>query len=740
MRVIGKRLKRPDSRPKLTGHETYTADIRYAGTLHGGLVLSTQARARIRGIDTSAACAEPGVVAVVTAANLPEWTRADEVADRACFFLAHQRVAYVGQPIAVVLAEDAATAERAADLVTVDYDPLPVVAHPLAALEPDAPTVRDGVPNVNGTVEYHRGDVEAAFASAAVVVEREFRAAGVHQGYLEPRAVIAVGDPTGRLTIFTPTQGQFMIRSAVARALRLNEADVVIRPSTVGGGFGAKYTLLEPLAGWLALHFGRPISLVLTRRQDFAGTTPAPEALLRVGIAADGEGTFTGLRADLTYDTGYFSHSPYLLAGLMAGSTYRVANLAIVSREVSTNRAGAGAYRAPGLPQLAFALETLVDEVAQALGISAVELRRRNVAVGGDPMADGAIWPPFDARLLLDAVESHPLWSAPLGPDEGCGVALGMMRGATESASASARLNPDGTLSVIVGSIDLTGTTGGLTQIAAEVFGVSPERISVLTAPTDSAPHSGVTGGSKIIYTVGNAVVQAAGDARQQVLAIAAEALEVGSDDLDIDDEHVFVRGAPDRMLTLREVYARSVAIGSRHAPVFGHGNVANPQKGPTSAAHLARVKVDRETGVVRVTGYVAVQDVGRAINPAEIDGQIHGAVAQGIGWGLNEGMLYDDDGQLLTATFMDYPLLHGQDVPQIETLIVENPAPRGPFGARGVGEVPIIPPAAALANAIYAATGVRLQAMPMTAERVWRAIAQRDQHPALPPDGGDRG
>jgi CO/xanthine dehydrogenase Mo-binding subunit len=405
----------------------------------------------------------------------------------------------------------------------------------------------------------------------------------------------------------------------------------------------------------------------------------------------------------------------------MVGSTYRVENLDIISREVSTNRTGAGAYRAPGLPPLAFALETVVDEIAWMLEISPIALRRRNVARGGDLMADGVVWPPFDARLLLDVIESHPLWSAPLGPDEGRGIALGMMRGATESASASARLNPDGTLSVIVGSIDLTGTTGALTQIAAEVFGVPPDRVKVLTAPTDAAPHSGGTGGSKIVYTVGNAVMQAAGDARRQALAVAADALEVRADDLEIDGERVVVIGAPDRAVTLAQVHARTVAIGSRHAPVFGHGNVANPEKGPTSAVHLARVKVDRDTGAVRVTGYVAAQDVGKAINPAEIDGQIHGAVVQGIGWGLSEGMRYDDDGQLVTGTFMDYAMPHGLDLPPIETIIVENPSPDGPFGARGVGEVPIVPPAAAIANAIHDATGLRPSALPMTPESVWR-------------------
>ncbi|MEX1159136.1 MAG: molybdopterin cofactor-binding domain-containing protein, partial [Thermomicrobiales bacterium] len=544
----------------------------------------------------------------------------------------------MGLPVGVVVAETAAAAAIAADLVEINYETLPLVAGPREARVSGAPAVRAANPdNVTNQAHHERGDVGRAFGEAAVVVERDFHSHAVHQGYLEPRAVVAAVDPTGGVTIYTPTQGQFAVRIAVARALQIPETDVRVQPMTVGGGFGAKFVLLEPLVALLALVSGRPVRLELTRSQDFVSTMPAPEALLRVGLAADADGRFSALRVDMTFDTGFFSHSPYQQASIMIGANYRFPALDIVSTEALSNRTGVGAYRAPGRTQAAFAIETLVDELAEQLGVSPIELRLRNVAGAGDALPDGTVWPPLELGKLLEGAREHPLWTAPCGPGEGVGIALGTLVGSVESASATMRLNADGTLSVVVGSVDLTGTTTALTQIAAEVFGTDPSRVRVTTAPSETAPHAGGTGGSKILYTVGNALIEAARDAREQVLAIAADALEAGTGDLEIADDRVGIRGAPDRALTLAQIHARTVVMGSPYAPVFGRGTVANPYKAPPATVHIARVQVDLETGYVRVTGYAALQDVGRAINPAEIDGQIHGAVAQGIGWGLCE-------------------------------------------------------------------------------------------------------
>ncbi len=493
---VGQSIRRPDARPRLTGAERYTDDLSLPGMLHAHLVLSPYAHAEIRGVDARAALKLPEVIAVVTSDDLPEFARDEEPVDRSRFFLAYRRVAYVGQPVAVVLARNAGAAELAADLVSVDYEPLSVVPDITTSRSPDAKPVRrrgrtvsseaaehgaaaveesghaDGV-NVNGSLRYQRGDVERAFRDAAVTLERTFHSHAVYQSYMEPRSVVASAEPGGRLTIYTPTQGQFMVRSALARALDLPETDIRVEPITVGGGFGGKMVLLEPLACLLAQRFARPIKLTLTRQQDFMSTTPAPESLLTVALAADSRGYLTALTADLWFDTGFFSNSPYQLVAQMIGSYYRVPNLDIRSAEVLTNRTGTGAYRAPGLTPMMFALESLVDELAARFDLSPLEFRLCNAAESGDPMSDGGSWPPFDLKALLNEACNSPLWTASKDCGEGVGVAIGGLRGGAEAASASVRLNPDGTLGVMVGSVDLTGTTTGLTQIAAEAFGIA---------------------------------------------------------------------------------------------------------------------------------------------------------------------------------------------------------------------------------------------------------------------------
>ncbi len=748
---VGQSIRRPDGRPRVTGAERYTDDLSLPGMLHAHLVLSPYAHAEIGAVDARAALESPQVVAVVTSTDLPEFARDEEPVDRSRFFLAHGRVAYVGQPVAVVLARSAAAAELAADLVSVDYQPLPVVPDITTSRSSDAQPVRrrgrtvsseaaehgaapvekwgnvSGV-NVNGSLRYQRGDVDGAFRDAAVTVERTFHSYAVYQSYMEPRSVVASADPGGRITIYTPTQGQFMVRSALARALDLPETEIRVEPITVGGGFGGKMVLLEPLACLLAQRFSRPVKLTLTRQQDFMSTTPAPESLLTIALAADSSACLTALKADLWFDTGFFSNSPYQLVAQMIGSYYRFPNLDIRSAEVLTNRTGTGAYRAPGLTPMMFALESLIDEMAARFDISPLEFRLRNAAESGDPMSDGGSWPPFDLKALLNEACSSPLCTASKKRGEGVGVAIGGLRGGAEAASASLRLNPDGTLGVMVGSVDLTGTTTGLTQIAAEAFGIATDRVRVVTAHSDSAPQFGLTGGSKVLYSVGNAVMAAAQDAREQVLAVASERLEAPIDDLQIIEDRVQVKGAPDRALPLTHVYAATIEQGGHFAPIFGRGNVANPEKSPAMAVHLAKVRVDSETGEVDLIGYHAIHDIGRAINPAEVEAQIHGGVVQGVGWGLFEALIYDEHGQPVTASFLDYAIPRAADLPEIFAQLVENPSPFGPFGAKGIGEAPVVAPAAAIANAIADATGVRLTDLPIRSEHVWKALNARDQ------------
>jgi len=692
--------------------------------LHARLILSSQARARITNIDTSAALEVPGVTAVVTADDLPAFARNDDQTVRESFLLAHRTVNYAGQQIAVVLAETPEAAREAADLVWVDYEPLEPVADLEAALSDDAPRLRSGTSdNVSGRARYTRGDADAALAKAAARVSGRFTSESLYQSYMEPRAVVAEADPFGALTIYTPTQAQFTARRLVAAALGMNEADVVIQPMTVGGGFGAKFVLFEPLVGMLALHTGRPVKLVLDRGDDFIATTHAPGSRYDVELGADADGRITAIKADIVFDTGFYSYSPYKMVGLLFGSWYPAPNLAITSTEVYTNRPGAADYRAPGLTMMAFVLEQLVDELAAQLGLSPLEMRQRNVARTGQPMADDTPWPEQELHRLLEAARDHPLLTAPKGEGEGVGVAIGMMRGGTEPASATARLLGDGSLQVTIGAVDLTGTNSALAQIAAETFGLPLERVRVRTAPSNVAPHSGGTAGSKILYTLGNAVILAARDAQEQVLALAAGEMEVAQDDLEIVDGVVRVAGSPERALTLEQIVELTHGLTARHAPIHGQGNAANVERAPGVTVHIARVRVDADTGELAITGYAALHDAGRAINPAEVEGQIFGGVAQGIGWALYEALRYDASGQPLTASYMDYALPKATQLPEVTPQIFEYPAPHGPYGAKGIAEPPVIPGAAAIANAIHDATGIRLRDLPMTAERIWSAL-----------------
>ncbi len=726
-KVIGKRQRRMDAGPRLTGRERYTADITLPGMLHARLVLSTQAHARITAIDSSEALGLPGVRAVMTASDLPEFTRNDDQLVRESFLLAHRRVTYVGQQVAVVLAESPEAAREAADAVFVSYEPLEPVVELDPALLDTAPKLRaSSGNNAAGKISFNRGNVDSALAAAAATASGKFTSDSVYQSYMEPRAIVAEADPFGALTIYTPTQGQFAVRQFVAQALRLNESDVVVQPMTVGGGFGAKFVLFEALVAQIAIQSGCPVKLVLDRSDDFIATINAPRATYDITIGAAADGTMTVIKADIKHDTGFFSHSPYQLAALLLGSWYPVENLAITSTEIYTNRPGAAAYRAPGVPAMAFVIEQLVDDLAEKLNMSPLALRIKNVARTGQPMADDSPWPEHETIKLLEAARDHPLVTTSKSNGEGIGLAIGMMRGSTEPASATTRLVGDGTLQISVGSIDITGTNSALGQIAAETFGLQPGKAHVTTAPSNMAPHSGGSGGSKILYTVGNAVILATLHAKQQALAVAAAEFEVAPDDLEIVDGVVRVIGSPDRTLSLEEIFKLTTGMNARHGPVLGRGNAANIVRAAGVAVHIVRVRVDGETGEVNITGYAALHDAGKAINPAEVDGQIAGGVAQGIGWGLYEALLYDENGQPQTASYMDYVLPKATQIPSIAIEVHEYPSEHGPYGAKGIGEPPVIPGAAAIANAIHDATGVRIRQLPMTAERVWSALNQR--------------
>jgi CO/xanthine dehydrogenase Mo-binding subunit len=752
MSVIGQSVPRLDGPEKVTGLTRYAADVRLPGLLHARLVVSPHPHARIVRIDAGAARARPGVVRVFTGRDLP-LTKPDP-ASRNRAPLAIDEALFNGHPVAAVVAETEAVAEDAAALVQVEWEPLPAVTDPLVAMRPEAPRVgsRHGdseeelsmhgaeagggtgdepkAPNVPTTVHFHRGDVERGLREADAVVERTYTTSMLHQGYLEPRAAVARADPLGQVTVWSSTQALFFTRLEVAAALGLPEHRVRVVAMPLGGGFGGKFVLLEPLAAALAVALRRPVSVVMTRHEEFLATTPAPASRFEVTLGARRDGTLTALRARVIFDAGAFSGAPLGIAALLLGGYYRCPNLDIRGWEVLTHKPGSGAYRAPGAPQATFAIESAMDELARRLGVDPLELRLRNAVEEGDPTPTGKPWPRIGLRECLEALRDRRATLTPPPADgdgtrRGWGVAAGGWMGGVEPASAVCRVNGDGSLTVVLGTVDMSGTNTGLAQIAAEAFGTSVEGVQIVNGDSDAAPYAGASGGSKITYTVGTAVKAAAEDARRQVLAIAASELEASVHDLEIADGHVQVRGVPDRRVAIGRLARLATEFGGRYEPILGRGASAITLRAPGFAAHLAEVAVDPATGRVRVVRQIVAQDVGRALNPAAIEGQVRGAVAQGVGWALLERMAYDEEGHLQSGTLMDYALPQVDQVPEVDVVLVEVPAPAGPYGARGVGEPPVIAAPAAIANAVADATGARFTALPITGEAVVRAASE---------------
>jgi CO/xanthine dehydrogenase Mo-binding subunit len=749
--IIGVPRPRIDAPEKVTGAIRFGADAYVQGLLHARLVLATDAHALIRGVQKDAALAVPGAVAVLTAADLPTTATGN---DRTAEPLAREEVVFAGQPVAVVVAETEAAAEDAAELVVVEYEPLEEVVDVLAAMEPGSPPARrtdDGGEggdlesihaavgegaadadaeelSVNVLDRVHRsyGDAAAALEGSDVVVSGTFRTPWVYQAYIEPQVCTTWLEPNGTLAVSTSTQGTFVTRRELARAFDLPMERIRIVAEPLGGAFGGKFALVEPLAAGATLALRRPVRLVFTRSEDFQATNPASaqETELRVGARRDG--TLTAIQGRMVVDRG--SNASWGVEGttsFLAPGPYRWEAVDIRGYGVQTNRVTFGAYRAPGAPTAAFALESLLDDVAAELELDPIELRRRNAAHEGDPTPSGTTFPAIAVDEVLDRLREHPLWTErdSLPESEGVGMAAGYWPGGNEPAAAVCRVDNDGTMTVVTSAVDMSGAVSGFAVIAAEAFGLPTEKVRVVTADTASGPYAGASGGSKITYTVGTAVLRAAEAARGKLLAAASQELEIAPDDLEVVDGVVRARGAPDRSLPVAEIASNAQRFGGRYEPIEGHGGSAQTRGAPSVAAHLSHVRVDRETGEVELLRHVIAQDVGRALNPALVEGQMRGGVAQGVGWALYEELDHDEDGRLLTGSFLEYAIPTSEHVPEIETLIVEVPAPDGPFGAKGIGEAPVVAAPAAIANAVRAATGVRLRRLPMTAPRIWAAL-----------------
>ncbi|MBW8755121.1 MAG: xanthine dehydrogenase family protein molybdopterin-binding subunit [Sphingomonadales bacterium] len=735
-RLVGTRPVRPDGAEKVTGKAIYGPDFVAPGMLQGAILRSPHPHARIRGIDTKKAEALPGVKAVVTGADFPNLDAGASAAGEAPINLkyaaakcmAQGKVLFDGHPVAAVAANSAAIADAALKLIEVDYEVLPHVINIEEALLPGAPILHDDVftkglvetptepSNASMRVAMNRGDPETALANAAAVFSGRFTLQPVHQGYIEPHACVASWHSDGQAQIWCSSQGAFSVRSLTAGILGIDIASIRVTPLEIGGGFGGKTTVyLEPVAMLLSRKAGRPVRLAMTRGDVFRATGPAPGAVIDIRLGAAADGTLTGAEIEYKYNGGAFPGAHEVYTGVMCAlSYYKVPDASLIGWNVLSNIPTVHAYRAPGAPQVNFAVESAMDDLARQLGIDPIDIRLKNVLRPGDMGQMGMPMGAIGYAETLEAAKAHPHYSAPLGPNQARGFACGAWGNYGGPSTAAVSLAEDGTILVQEGNPDIGGSRASMAIMAAETFGVAYEKVRVTIADTSSIGFSMGTGGSRVTFATGKAVIQAS----EAVIAIlksrAAKLWEVDVAEVEWQDGAA-VHG--DRRLSIGELAAKSGVTGG---PISAEAVVDPHDYLPGFGAHICDVEVDVVTGQARVVRYTALQDVGRAIHADYVEGQIQGGAVQGIGWALNEAYIYNRAGRLDNPGFLDYRMPVASDMPMINTVMVEVPNPAHPFGVKGVGETPIVPPLAAVGNAVTRATGVRMCDLPMTPDRVY--------------------
>ena len=756
--VVGTRPIRPDGADKVTGRARYGADTtNLPGLLYGKILRSPHSHAIIKSIDTAEAEALPGVRGIVTAADWPETSRrladlAEGAIQNLGFLstnvLARGKVLYQGHAVAGVAAVSPHIAEQALALIKVDYEVLPPVLSAAEAMQPGAPVLHeklaslsnpalrpggyldedDDTPgtNIANHFEFRLGDVEQGFQDADVIVEKEAVTVPVHQGYIEPHAGTAQWGSDGKLTIWSSSQGQFTVRDHTARFMGIPVADVKAIPLEIGGGFGAKTVLyVEPVAALLSRKTGAPVKVQMSRKEVFEATGPTSGTVIKVKLGATKDGKLIAAESTLIYEAGAFPGSPVSPGAQCMMAQYDIPNAHLVAYDVVINRPKSAAYRAPGAPASAFAMETAIDELCEKLGMDPMEFRLLNSSKEGVRRVTGPMTPKVGYIETLQALKDHPHFAAPLeqngdGKLRGRGMASGFWGNNSGPASALAVVNSDGSVSLTEGSPDIGGSRAAVAQHLAEVLAIPMEDIKPQVGDTDSIGFTSNTGGSSATFKSGWAAYEAGQDVKRQMLERAAKIWDIPADDVEYAGGVLQHKSDPELKLTFKQLAARQVGTGG---PIVGRAGVNPPGAGPSIAVHLVDVEVDPETGKVEVLRYTAVQDAGKAIHPSYVEGQIQGGVVQGIGWALNEEYRFNAEGGMLNSSFLDYRMPISLDLPMIDTVIVEVANPAHPYGLRGVGEVPIVPPMAAISNAIHDAIGVRMNELPMSPDKVLDAL-----------------
>ena len=740
--VVGTRPIRHDGADKVTGRALYGADFDTAGMLHGKVLRSPHAHARIKSMDTSAAEAMPGVLAVVTNADFTgdddaivdfgegatslKWLR-DNV-------LASDKALYKGHAIAGVAAVNPHVAEEAVAAIDVDYEVLPPAITVEDAMRDDAPILHedlkteelgeqtDNVSNIAQHFQHKKGDTAKGFAEADSIVEREYRAKTVHQGYIEPHNAVALWNNDGRLHVWCSTQGAFTVRDAMAQMMELPVSQIRVTPMEIGGGFGGKIPVyLEPVAALLSKKTGQAVKILMSRADVFEASGPTCGSWSRVKIGAKNDGTITAAEVELACEAGAYPGSPVGAGAMCALAAYDIENGTVDGYDVVVNKPKTAAYRAPGAPNAAYAVEQAVDELAQTLNMDPIELRLKNAAKEGTRRVDGPTFNRVGLVETLEAMRDHPHYSAPLGENQGRGVAVGFWFNIGFDSSVNLAVNADGTVNLTEGSTDIGGTRASIAMQAAEVLGIPAEDVRPSVVDTDSIGYTAVTGGSRTTFATGWAAYEAAQSVKQQMIERAASIWDVDADSVEMDKGVISSKSDPELSTTFKELAGQ---LGRSGGGISGTASVSPTGVGGSFAGNIVDLEVDPETGKTDVTRFTAFQDVGKAIHPSYVEGQMQGGSVQGIGWALNEEYYMNDDGGMDNSTLLDYRMPTSLDIPMIDTVIVEVANPGHPFGVRGVGEANIIPPTPAIANALQRAIGTRLFDTPMNPVAITAAKA----------------
>ncbi len=743
---VGTRPPRPDGVDKVTGRAKFGADTTLPNMLMGAVLRSPHAHAVIKSIDTSKAEALPGVKAVVTREDFQdmpsEMVPAGEMMvnyrDMVRNVMAREKALYDGHAVAAVAATSTSIAKRALALIAVDYEVLPHVIDVMEAMKPDAPLLHDDIftegvepvpdkpSNVAKRIEIGFGDMEAGFAAAAEVIERSFDTQPVHQGYIEPHACLADVSEDGQAELWCTTQGQYLVRAHCSRLLGMDVSQLRVTPSEIGGGFGGKTVVYgEPVALALSRKACRPVKLVMTRDEVFRSTGPTSGARVRIKLGAAKDGTITAAEAELFYQAGAFQGSSVQPAAMCAFAPYALEAVKVVGWDVVSNRPKIAAYRAPGAPISVYAVECVLDEMAAKLGLDPVDFRLKNAAKEGTRAAYGPKFGPIGMVESLEAAKAHAHYQAPLGPNQGRGVASGFWFNIGGETCVSLNLNEDGTLNLLVGTPDIGGSRASMAMMAAEELGVEMDGIRPMIGDTGSLGFNFLAAGSRTTFSTGMATVEAARTVVEELRRRAAKIWEIDVDAVVWEDGCAKPAGSNAGEFEPLSIADLAKQAGATGGPIAGHAEINAQGAGPSLGTQIVDVEVDRQTGRVTVLRHTVIQDAGKAIHPAYVEGQYQGGAAQCIGWALNEEYVYGEDGRLENPGFLDYRIPVASDLPMIDTVIVEVPNPTHPYGVRGVGETPIIPGIAAVANAVSNALDIRLSEIPMSPPRVLKAIEE---------------